>query len=152
MFELEKLRPEHFDEIIGQESQAYFRDLLLEHPEYKEQIYKQSSGQTGRLDGVIIGICGIMKLADYMGEGWAYFSKDVSKCSKSVVKAIKAFIASQKQYRRIHCTVDVYNHKAIRFAKVLGFKPEGILQSYGPDGHDHMMFTIIRHNLDWEVK
>ena len=38
------------------------------------------------------------------------------------------------------------------FAEVLGFKPEGILQSYGPDGHDHLMMTIIRRNLNWEIK
>lgn len=152
MFELENLRPEHFDEIIGQKSQAYFGEILAAHPEYKEQIYKQSSGQAGRLDGVIIAVCGITKLTSYMGEGWAYFSEDLCKGKIQVIKAIKAFIDSQKQYRRIHCTVDVYNHKAIRFAKVLGFKPEGILQSYGPEGHDHMMFTIIRRNLDWETK
>ena len=42
MFELESLRPEHFDEIIGQESQSYFRDILKEHPEYKQQIYMQN--------------------------------------------------------------------------------------------------------------
>lgn len=152
MFELEKLRPEHFDEIIGQESQSYFRDILRQHPEYKEQIYRQSSGQAGRLDGVIIAVCGITKLASYMGEGWAYFSEDLPKGKIQVIKAIKAFIDSQKQYRRIQCTVDVYNHKAIRFAKCLGFKPEGILQSYGPEGHDYMMFTIIRRNLDWDLK
>lgn len=152
MFTLEPLRPEHFDEIIGQSSQSYFKDILIAHPEYKQQIYKQSSGQTGRLDGVIIGICGITRLASYMGEGWAYFSEDLYKGQIKVIKAIKAFIDSQKQYRRIQCTVDVYNHKAIRFAEVLGFKPEGILQSYGPDGHDHLMMTIIRRNLNWEIK
>lgn len=152
MFELEDLRPEHFDEIVAQDSQSYFRDLLNEHPEYKKQIYQQSIGQAGRLDGVIIGICGITKVTPYLGEGWAYFSPNLPKAQLSAIKAIKDFIHKQKHIRRIQCTVDVYNHKAIRFAKTLGFKPEGILQSYGPEGHDHMMFTIINRNLDWETK
>lgn len=152
MFELEDFRPEHFDEIVAQDSQIYFRDILAKHPEYKQQIYQQSIGKTGRLDGVIIGICGISKVTPYLGEGWAYFSTDLPKGTRSVVKAIKEFINAQKHIRRIQCTVDIYNYKAIRFAKALGFKPEGILQAYGPDGHDHMMFTIINRNLDWEAK
>jgi RimJ/RimL family protein N-acetyltransferase len=152
MFELEPLKPEHFDEIIGQDSQSYFTDIIAKHPDYKKIICNQSVGKTGRLDGVIIGICGITKVTDYLGEGWAYFSPILPKARKSVVKAIREFLNSQKHIRRIQCTVDVYNHKAIRFAKVLGFKPESILQSYGPEGHDHMMFTIIHRNLDWEAK
>lgn len=152
MFELERIRPEHFDEIKGQESQIYFSNLLLKHPEYKEMICKQSIGRAGRLDGDIIAICGITCVTEYLGEGWAYFSKDLPKGLIKVIKAIKKFINSQKQFRRIQCTVDVHNTQAIRFAEVLGFKFESILKSYGPDGHDHAMFTIIRRNLDWEVQ
>lgn len=151
-FELERIRPSHFDEIKGQKSQVYFSSLLEQHPEYKEMICKQSTGRAGRLDGVIIAICGITKVTEYMGEGWAYFAEDLPKGSKSVIREIKKFIESQKQYRRIQCTVDVHNTKAVRFAEVLGFKPESILRSYGPEGHDHVMFTIIRRNLDWEVQ
>lgn len=152
MFELEKLRPEHFDEIEAQESQIYFKNMLITHPEYKKQICQQSIGRAGRLDGVIIAICGITKVTDYLGEGWAYFSPSLPKNAIKVIKEIKNFLHSQKHIRRIQCTVDIYNTKAIRFAEVLGFKPESILQSYGPDGHDHIMFTIINRNLAWEVK
>ena len=152
MFELETLKPEHFDEIVAQESQSYFKDYLIEHPEYKQIACKQSIGRTGRLDGVIIGICGIIKITDYLGEGWAYFSTDLNKVPIRVIKEIRKFLKAQKHIRRIQCTVDVYNANAIKFAEILGFKYEGILQSYGPDGHDHAMFTIINRNLDWEVK
>lgn len=152
MFELEKLRPEHFDEIEAQSSQEYFKNTLIKHPEFKTMICQQSIGRAGRLDGVIIAICGITRVADYLGEGWAYFSPELPKAPIKVIKEIKKFIQGQKHMRRIQCTVDIYNTKAIRFAEALGFKPEGILQSYGPDGHDHIMFTIINRNLDWEVK
>lgn len=152
MFELERIRPSHFDEIKGQKSQIYFSNLLLEHPEYKEVICKQSIGRAGRLDGDIIAVCGITRVTEYLGEGWAYFSDDLPKGAISVIREIKKFINDQKQFRRIQCTVDIYNTKAIRFAEVLGFKFESILQSYGPEGHDHAMFTIINRNLNWEIK
>lgn len=152
MFELESLKPELFDEIIAQNSQAYFESFLAKHPECKEAICQQSIGKAGRLDGVIIAICGITRITDYLGEAWAYFSPDLPKGSIRVIKEIKKFIQGHKHIRRIQCTVDVYNTKAIKFAEVLGFKPESILQSYGQDGHDHIMFTIINRNLNWEVK
>ena len=152
MLRLEDLKPEHFNEITGQASQDYFREVIIKHPEYKEMICRQSIGCTGFLDNKIIGICGITRLTDYLGEGWAYFSEDIAKAPMAVIKAIKNFLNKQKHIRRIQCTVDVYNYKAIKFAKALGFKPEGILQAYGPEGHDHMMFTIIHRSLDWEVK
>lgn len=151
MFELERLKPEHFDEIIAQDSQSYFRDILIKHPEYKKSICQQSIGRTGRLDGVIIGICGITRITDYLGEGWAYFSPELKNGSISVIKAIRKFIQGQKHMRRIQCTVDVCNTKAIKFAETLGFKPESILKCYGQNGNDHIMFTIINRNLDWEV-
>lgn len=152
MFTLEKLRPEHFDEIIAQESQSDFKELLLKHPEYKNLICQQSIGRAGRLDNVIIAICGITRVTDYLGEGWAYFSPDLPKNSIRVIKEIKKFLQEQKHMRRLQCTVDIYNTKAIKFAEALGFKPEGILQCYGRDGHDHIMFTIINRSLDWEVR
>ena len=151
-FTLEPLKPTDFDEIVCQESQIGFRDLLNTHPEFKVQLCKRCIGRTGRLDGVIIGICGISKITDYMGEGWAYFSDLVLTNPIRVVKEIRKFLKSQTHIRRIYCTVDVHNAKAIRFAETLGFKFEGILQAYGPEGHDHAMFTIINRNLEWETR
>lgn len=150
--ELEDLKPEHFDEIQAQATQTYFKDYLETHPKYKEEVVQRSVGKTGRLDGVIIGICGIIKVTNYIGEGWAYFSTDLPKMSLSVVREIRKFLDSQKHIRRIQCTVDVYNTKAVKFAEALGFKAESILKCYGPEGHDHIMFTIIHRNLDWEAK
>ena len=72
-FELEDIKPEHFDEINGQISQEYFKNLIEKQPKFK-------------------------------------------------------------------------------YAKVLGFKPESILKSYGPDGHDHVIFTIINRSLEWETQ
>ena len=151
-FELEDIKPEHFDEIIGQPNQSYFKDFLNANPSYKYKVCQNSIGKAGRLDGVIIGICGVTQITSYLGEGWAYFSEELPKTSIKVIKSIRNFLKEQKHIRRIQCTVDVYNYSAIRFAEVVGFKPEAILKSFGPDGHDHIMFTIINRSLDWETK
>ena len=101
MFSLEKLRPEHFDEIIAQESQTYFKELLIKHPDYENTICQQCIGRAGRLDGVIIAICGITQITEYLGEGWAYFSPDLPKGAIRVVKEIKKFIRQRARRRRI---------------------------------------------------
>ena len=151
-FELEDIKPEHFDEIISQSSQIYFKELLDKSPRYKYAICQNSIGKTGRLDGVIIGICGITQISSYLGEGWAYFADIMPKGSIKVIKEIRKFIQAQKHIRRIQCTVDICNYNALKYARVLGFKPESILRAYGPEGHDHVMFTIINRNLEWEAQ
>lgn len=151
-FNLEDIKPEHFDEIAGQPSQAIFKKILERSPRYKYAICQNSIGKTGRLDGVIIGICGITQIASYLGEGWAYFADTMPKGSIKVIKEIRKFIQAQKHIRRIQCTVDIHNFSALKYARVLGFKPEGILRAFGPDGHDHVMFTIINRNLEWEAQ
>ena len=151
-FELENIKPEHLDEIAAQSSQVYFKDLLEQNPSYKHAICQNSIGKTGRLDGVIIGICGITQVASYLGEGWAYFADTMPKGSIKVIKEIRKFIQAQKHIRRIQCTVDICNFNALKYARVLGFKPEGILRAFGPEGHDHVMFTIINRNLEWEIQ
>lgn len=150
-FSIENTKPEDFDEIIGQDSQAYFSTMLKQMPKYKQTLCQNSLTKTGRLDGVIIGICGIIQITDYLGEGWAYFANTMPKGSIKVIKEIRSFLQSQKHIRRIQCTVDSHNFKALKYAQVLGFKPESILQSFGPEGHDHVMFTIINRSLKWEI-
>ena len=151
-FTLENIKPEHFDEIKGQASQEFFKNLLLRNPEYKYAICQNSIGKTGRLDGVIIGICGITQISSYLGEGWAYFADTMPRGSIKVLKEIRKFIQAQKHIRRIQCTVDIHNHRALKYAEALGFKAEGILRAYGPEGHDHVMFTIINRSLEWEIQ
>lgn len=152
-FYVEPIQASDFDKIIGQESQSFFSELLIKHPDRKHALVKTSKGRTGKLeDGTIVAICGVVEITEYLGEAWAYFSDDILKTKLSIVKAIKKFLKEQKHIRRIQATVDVMNPKAIRFAKAVGFKAESILKSYGPDGHDHIMFTIINRSLEWEVK
>jgi len=151
-FELEDIKPEHFDEITSQSSQIYYKEVLEKNPKHKYLVCQHSIGKTGRLDGVIIGICGITQITSYMGEGWAYFADIMPKGSIKVIKEIRKFIQAQKHIRRIQCTVDIQNFNALKYARVLGFKPEGILKAYGPNGHDHVMFTIINRSLEWEAQ
>lgn len=150
-FTVEDTKPEHFNEIISQANQVYFRDMLEKTPKYKEIICQAGTSKTGRLDGVIIGICGIIQITEYLGEGWAYFANTMPRASIRVIKEIKKFLQTQRYLRRIQCTVDAHNFNALKYAKALGFKPESILQAFGPEGHDHVMFTIINRNLEWEI-
>lgn len=54
-------------------------------------------------------------------------------------------IQTSHAYNRLEATVDVGFKQGHRFARLLGFKAEGLLRKYAPDGHDHIMYARIKH-------
>jgi len=46
--------------------------------------------------------------------------------------------------RRIQATVKADNEPALRFIRWLGFRAEGLLRGYGPEGADYIMFARVR--------
>ena len=45
--------------------------------------------------------------------------------------------------RRLQIVVDVNREKAVEWADFLGFKREGVMKRYGPEGHDYYMYARI---------
>mgnify|MGYP003671506105 CR=1 FL=1 len=45
--------------------------------------------------------------------------------------------------RRLQIVVDVNREKAVQWADFLGFKREGVMKRYGPEGHDYYMYARI---------
>lgn len=75
---------------------------------------------------------------------WSLISDEAKKNPKSLVKISKAFIdffIEKNKIRRLQITVDATEPGLIRWAEVLGFKNEGRMTAYGPEGHDHWLFA-----------
>ena len=45
--------------------------------------------------------------------------------------------------RRIETTVDAGFDAGHRWARALGFSPEGLMRSYSPEGRDHVLYARI---------
>ena len=96
-------------------------------------------------DGECVGVAGVRQINLKTYEGWAILSKDSNKYIKSILRAVDMFIKNYFEFDaadRIQATVKLSYNKGHRFAKLLGFSPEGILRNY-EYGEDYMMYARI---------
>jgi hypothetical protein len=94
----------------------------------------------------ILAIIGYLGINDGAVELWALTSKLCSKYSlafhRTLKKHLEIFIKANN-LRRVQMTVSQDYSEGIKWAKALGFEPEGILRKYGPDGSDYIMMGRV---------
>lgn len=113
-----------------------------------DTMYK--SGQalmwTIKLNGEIVAVLGLTLIYSGVAEAWSLTSELVNKCPKSYFKAVKHLLeATQKELNihrfQMHIRSELfYLH---RWAKKIGFKPEGELKKFGPDKSDHHIYARV---------
>ena len=101
---------------------------------------------TGLVYDKPIAAGGVFHLWDGVAEGWVLATKDIYKypifCAKHIKQRTEIILKANK-IKRIQTSVKADCDVALRFAKWLGFKKEGLMESYGPDGSDFVRFARI---------
>lgn len=114
------------------------RQTMVEH--------KDVTGYTLYQDKDILCIGGIHGLWNGVGEAWFLIGKEGYDNPKSVAKhTFFMFEHLQQEYGfiRVQASVAKKDRKAIRFVEWLGFKNEGIMEKYGPDGLDYYRYAKV---------
>ena len=91
--------------------------------------YKNAVGYTAFHDGTIVALGGVI------------MSKNAYQLPISMARATANLIDSfynDNKLVRIQASVNVNDNKSISFAKWLGFKEEGVMKQYGPNGDDYI--------------
>lgn len=141
MTEIVPFEPEHFD---GMELR-YPGAVRGYGPGYRELLdrYMQwGPAWTLMRDGKPVMSGGIIILWPGVGEAWTLMSKRISECPLAVVKTLRQCIAEaigKHGLRRIQATARRGDDRALALLHVLGFKVEGLMPRYGPDGEDYYM-------------
>lgn len=79
-------------------------------------------------------------------ECWLVAGSLVERYPISLIRGAQREInrsAIDLQAHRLQMTVKASAKRALRFAEALRFAPEGVLNSYGPDGSDYVMLARI---------
>ena len=145
MLKIIPFEPEH---IYGMKPLAKeaFLEQALQNMEYLQSLKRYTTAFSGFTpDGKCVGAAGVRQITLKTYEGWAILSEDSSKNIKSILKAVDLFIQNYFEYDvadRFQATVKLSYEKGHRFAKLLKFKPEGILKSY-EEGADYMMYARV---------
>ena len=92
----------------------------------------------------IVAIMGIYKLWSGVYESWVLPSQYITDYSFKYLRIVKQYIDSIKKTYYMHRlqTFSVNDLLHDRWMGFLGFKKEGILTSYTPDGTDYAMWSI----------
>jgi hypothetical protein len=94
----------------------------------------------------IISICGVILFWDGVGEAFTIMCEDIKKYGLSLYKAYKVNINTifkALKLRRLQATVAVELDEGVRFIERLGFKREGIMRKWTPDGKDVYMYSLV---------
>ena len=116
-------------------------------PEHDWEQHMERAAQhdafTGVENGHIIGAAGFIPMWDGVAECWFIGSDRIQTRLKTVIKTTKDIIGKMP-YTRMHANVKADWAEAIRFAQFLGFKKEGLMKKFGPEGADYFVMGRIK--------
>lgn len=144
MYRLTSFSPEHLSSIRVEDrsvlSPVSARDRLVAfyatHPSFSlwcDEMYICSGGAVLPWKGV--------------GDGWMIMGKEpLENHGKALLKngrLVLKILHDHFGVERAQCAVQVEQDKWIRFSEALGFKTEGLMSKYGPDGKDYLMMARV---------
>ena len=131
----------HFDAIVLQESQQALR-TLLRMKEYRHDLLHRSVAFTA-IDETVIAVAGVALAWPEREVAWSLLSECGPRRFLTVHRAVQAFLDNRRT-RRIEMSVDADHASARRWARMLGFQEEGLMQAYTPDGRDAILYARVR--------
>ena len=97
-------------------------------------------------NGHLVFSAGVYPVWNGLGEAWVIPSDLVKPYRKQVVKYSRRYLqmlVEKNGYRRVQSTVRADFDVGQRFMEFFGFKREAFLESYGPDGADHISYAKV---------
>ena len=144
MIEVIEFEPRHFTDLILQDAQALAQPLLMTD-EYAEMLMDGGPHFSALVDGIVIGCAGVL-VADaepHRGVAWALIAEDIGKDLYHMHKAVKRFLEGTPIIR-VEMSVNYNFDPGHRWARMLGFKAEGVMRKYYPDGSDAIMYARVQ--------
>ncbi len=91
---------------------------------------------------MLMGCMGIYTLWKGRGLAWALLSRHAGKIISPLTYAARQYFMIAP-FHRIEATVDAGFGSAVRWIELLGFRKEGLMQRYSPEGHDHYLYARV---------
>jgi hypothetical protein len=143
--------PEHLPMLRLQAAQAYLQPLMAK-PEYGASLAGPYAW-SGLLGHAVIGCAGILPQWPGRAIAWALLTRGLTArhflhAHHKVAAVLRAAHAPVSEggggLRRIETSVDAGFDAGHRWARALGFEPEGLMRAYSPDGRDHVLYARVQ--------
>ena len=136
----------HANQILEQGLNSDVLELKPEHRKYAYYLKEIGMSFTGLVNDKPIAAGGVFHLWDGVAEGWVLATKEIYKypifCAKHIKRRTEIIIKANN-IKRLQTSVKADCDVAVRFAKWMGLKEEGLMKSYGPDGSDFIRFAKV---------
>lgn len=151
-FFVEPFEPKHLTELkIRQEQYDALEFLSMNNrslEEYATYLYNISPYNASvTYKGKVVLCGGVTPLWPRVGEGWMFLHEDIKKVFEAVpmsfIKFFKRFFKNLP-FHRIQTIVDPGFKQAVKFIELCGFKREGIMEKYHPNGTDYYRYALIK--------
>ena len=137
---------QHAEQILNQGLNSDLLELKPEHRKYAYFLKEVGMSFTGLVNNKPIAAGGVFYLWDGVAEGWVLATKEIYKypifCANHIKRRTEIIIKANN-IKRLQTSVKADCDVAVRFAKWMGLKEEGLMKSYGPDGSDFIRFAKV---------
>lgn len=139
MFRIVEYRPDHFRALSLQPAQAQLR--LLVDANYAEML-AETPAYTALYGDTPLICAGIQPQWDGRASAWAVLGENAGAYMVQITRGVRDFLDRQ-DYRRIDTCVRDGFLEGNRWAKLLGFRCEGLMRKW-MYGDDFWMFSRVR--------
>lgn len=138
---VEPLTPDHLAGLVLQPSQeAWARQAS---PADRAALAVAGPGWSA-LDGDRVLAClGVLDHGNGVGLGWGLLACDIGHHMPAVTRAVRRYLAATP-FRRIEIKVAANFKPAKRWARILGFRFEGVAVAFCDDGSDAEHWALVR--------
>lgn len=79
------------------------------------------------------------------------FSTDKRWCNRRVLRAVFNIAFNFLECKRASVRVDALNEKSKKLVEGLGFQKEGLLRSFEDNGHDAIIYSMLKNECQWRT-
>lgn len=137
-----QFKSEHLKQLALQQAQIdAYADIAK--PEYGEALARGESG-TVLVDGRVVACAGLIPIWKGRAELWSLIANDIGPLNMRALHFKALRWLDSLDWRRLESHCDAQHLQAHRWLYLLGFKYEGPLAKYTPDGRDCLRFARVR--------
>lgn len=100
--------------------------------------------------GAVLGAAGIVPLWRGVGTAWVYASDALRAHPVAFHRAVSRGLALAERALRLHrveISVHPQFHQSLRWVERLGFRFEGEMPGYGPNGDGYLRYAKVNHHV-----
>lgn len=137
---VEPFNAEHLGAMTLQPRQAYLREFVTD--EYLQMLMAGEVARTICIDGHVVACFGVVTVPTIGRMLWCFFAENTGQHFVRLHRFATRFVQAHER-PFLHATVEIGFEPGQRWLQMLGFTFVNVLERYGPDARNHLLFVKL---------